>query len=175
MRNRVRKGCASTVVKTPIGGLRIVTSARGVCRIAFDAPLSSAAGSGAGAKGSAEARRHLAAAVKQLREYFAGRRAEFDLPLDLEGTAEQRRVWRELCAIPFGATASYGEIARRIGSPAGARAVGRACATNPVPVVVPCHRVVGADGSLHGFGGGLWRKQRLLEHEGARLRLTASG
>jgi methylated-DNA-[protein]-cysteine S-methyltransferase len=172
MRSGFHNGFASTVVKTPIGGLRVVASARGIRRIAFGAPLSSAAGADAGSKGSAEARRHLAAAVKQLREYFAGRRAAFELPLDLEGTAEQRRVWQELRAIPFGTTASYGEIARRIGSPAGARAVGRACAMNPVPVVVPCHRVVGADGSLHGFGGGLWRKQRLLEHEGARLRLT---
>lgn len=174
MRNRFHKECASTVVKTPIGGLRVVASARGIRRIAFDARMPSAPGNGWAQPGSPEARRHLAAAVKQLREYFAGRRTEFELPLDLEGTAEQRRVWQELCAIPFGATASYGEIARRIGSPAGARAVGRACATNPVPVVVPCHRVVGADGSLHGFGGGLWRKQRLLEHEGARLRLPAS-
>ncbi len=174
MRNGFGKDLASTVVETPIGGLRVVASPHGICRIEFGAPASSSRSKGLAQKGSPPARRHLAAAVRQLREYFAGRRAEFDLPLDLHGSEQQLRIWQELLAIPFGATNTYGGIARRIGSPAAARAVGRACATNPVPVVVPCHRVIGSDGSLHGFGGGLWRKQRLLEHEGARLRLTAS-
>lgn len=163
---------ASTTVATPIGRLSIVASPRGLLRIDFPERESSAtaARNSAGILRRAtqegkEARRHLAVAVRQLRDYFAGRRSSFELPLDLVGTAYQQRVWRALQGVPFGRTMSYGELAVRLGAPKGARAVGRACATNPVPVVVPCHRVVDGDGALHGYGGGLWRKQRLLELE----------
>ena len=154
---------ASTTVATPIGRLSIVASPRGLLRIDFPERESSvtAAHNSAGK----EARRHLAVAVRQLRDYFAGRRSAFELRLDLVGTAYQQRVWRALQGVPFGRTLSYGELAARLGAPKGARAVGRACATNPVPVVVPCHRVVDGAGALHGYGGGLWRKQRLLELE----------
>lgn len=104
--------------------------------------------------------------VRQLDEFAARSRREFDLPLALAGTAFQRRVWEELCRIPYGATISYGELARRIGRPAAVRAVAQACGANPVPVVVPCHRVVGADGRLVGYGGGLPWKRFLLALEG---------
>ncbi|MBA3564077.1 MAG: methylated-DNA--[protein]-cysteine S-methyltransferase [Gammaproteobacteria bacterium] len=102
----------------------------------------------------------------QLCEYFAGERRSFDLPLDLQGSPFQNKVWRALLDVPFGETASYGDIARRIGAPGLARAVGRANATNPIPVVVPCHRIVGSDRSLTGYGGGLHIKRYLLELEG---------
>jgi methylated-DNA-[protein]-cysteine S-methyltransferase len=107
----------------------------------------------------------LATARAQLAAYFAGERTEFDLPLAPEGTSFQRKVWRALCDISYGETISYGELARRIGQPTAARAVGLANGSNPLPIVVPCHRVIGADGSLTGFGGGIERKRWLLEHE----------
>ena len=110
----------------------------------------------------------LAAAVSQLAEYFAGTRQAFSLPLRPAGTAFQLSVWTALREIPFGATISYGELARRIGLPSAARAVGAANGANPLPIVVPCHRVIGADHSLTGFGGGLATKRFLLAHE-ARL------
>jgi methylated-DNA-[protein]-cysteine S-methyltransferase len=106
---------------------------------------------------------------RQLAEYFAGERRDFDLPLAPEGTPFERSVWDELRKIPFGETRSYGEIAQAIGRPGAARAVGRANGANPIPIVVPCHRVIGSDGSLTGFGGGLEAKSRLLEIEGRRL------
>jgi methylated-DNA-[protein]-cysteine S-methyltransferase len=114
-----------------------------------------------------QARQHAARAVRQLREYFEGRRQEFTLPLDLHGTPHQVRVWEGLLKIPFGKTLSYGELARLVGSPRAARAVGAACGANPVWPVVPCHRAIGSNGSLTGYGGGLWRKEFLLKHEGA--------
>ena len=108
----------------------------------------------------------LPAAVRQLKEYFAGTRREFDLPLKMQGSEFQQRVWRELTKIPFGKTWSYGQLAKRIGNPNGSRAVGLANGRNPIAVIVPCHRVIGANGSLTGFGGGLDRKEWLLTHEG---------
>jgi methylated-DNA-[protein]-cysteine S-methyltransferase len=109
----------------------------------------------------------LARAGQQLGEYFAGTRTTFDIPLDAPGTAFQRRVWDALRAIPYGTTLSYGELARRLGDVRATRAVGAANGKNPIPIIVPCHRVVGANGALTGFGGGLDRKRWLLEHEGA--------
>ena len=113
----------------------------------------------------------LARARQQLSEYFARTRTTFELPLDPTGTPFELRVWEELRAIPFGATRSYGEIARRLGDVRLTRAVGAANGKNPIPILVPCHRVVGAKGELTGFGGGLDRKRWLLEHEGALLAL----
>lgn len=109
----------------------------------------------------------FAAIAVQLDEYFAGRRRQFDVPLAPSGTAFQLRVWRGLGDVPYGETLSYGELARRLGMPNGSRAVGLANGANPLPIVVPCHRVIGSDGSLTGFGGGLELKRRLLELEGA--------
>ncbi len=102
---------------------------------------------------------------EQLREYFDGKRTEFDLPLDLPGTDFQRQVWAALQTIPCGKTRSYQEQARVIGRPTAVRAVAHANGDNPIAIIVPCHRVIGADGSLTGYGGGIWRKQWLLEHE----------
>jgi methylated-DNA-[protein]-cysteine S-methyltransferase len=109
----------------------------------------------------------LQEAARQLHEYFTGKRKRFELPLDLHGTDFQKRVWKTLTEIPFGETWSYGQLARHIDNPTGSRAVGLANGKNPIAVIVPCHRVIGADGSLTGFGGGLPRKQWLLTHEGS--------
>ncbi len=108
---------------------------------------------------------------RQLDEYFAGARTEFDLPLEFTGTPFQQRVWSLLRTIPYGTTTSYGELACRLGDPHATRAVGAANGRNPIPIIVPCHRVVGAHGELTGFGGGIDRKRWLLEHEGALLPL----
>lgn len=108
----------------------------------------------------------IAQAKQQLAEYFAGARSTFDLSLGLNvGTPFRRRVWRELQRIPYGETISYGELARRIGQPTASRAVGGANHHNPIAIIVPCHRVIGADGTLVGYGGGLPTKERLLAHE----------
>lgn len=119
----------------------------------------------------AEGRDHpvLAATAAQLAEYFAGVRTAFDLPLAPRGTAFQRAVWGELAAIPYGETRSYADVARALGQPSATRAVGAANGRNPLSIVVPCHRVVGSDGSLTGFAGGIEGKRWLLAHEGARL------
>ncbi|MGH9189431.1 MAG: methylated-DNA--[protein]-cysteine S-methyltransferase [Acidimicrobiales bacterium] len=107
----------------------------------------------------------LARVVVQLDEYFAGDRRAFDLDLDLRGSDLQRRIWSALCAVPFAATATYGGIARAVERPTAARAVGAACGRNPIWIVVPCHRVVGASGALTGYAGGLDAKRHLLDHE----------
>lgn len=111
----------------------------------------------------------LAETERQLSEYFAGVRRAFDLPLDFRGTAFQKRVWEQLLAIPFGETRSYGEIARALGQPAATRAVGAANGRNPISIIAPCHRVIGANGALTGFAGGLKAKQYLLALEGLEL------
>ncbi len=113
----------------------------------------------------------LDALRRQIAEYFAGRRRAFDLPLTLDGPAFHRAVWAQLCEIPYGETISYGELARRVGEPDAARAVGAANGANPIAIIVPCHRVIGADGRLVGYGGGLKRKQMLLDLEAGRLSL----
>ncbi|MGP3951764.1 methylated-DNA--[protein]-cysteine S-methyltransferase [Streptomyces sp. 7N604] len=107
----------------------------------------------------------FAEAVRQLRAYFAGELTAFDLPLRLDGTPFQQRVWEVLRRIPYGATVSYGQLADRLGNPSASRAVGLANGRNPIGIIVPCHRVVGARGSLTGYGGGLDRKRRLLDFE----------
>ena len=111
----------------------------------------------------------LLATVRQLTEYFDGTRRKFDLPLRLQGTTFQTRVWRELTEIPYGQTWSYGQLAQRIDKPSASRAVGLANGRNPISILVPCHRVIGADGSLTGYGGGIERKRWLLQHEHALL------
>ena len=143
-------------VDTPVGRLGLVASERGLRRVLWP-----------GEPGAGGDEAVLADAAAQLREYFDGTRQAFDLPLDLKGTPFQRRAWLALAEIPYGETRSYGEQARRLGVPRAARAVGAANGANPVPIVLPCHRLVGADGSLTGFGGGLETKRRLLEHESA--------
>ena len=115
--------------------------------------------------------------AKEMREYFNGRRRKFSLPLLTPGTEFQKAVWEKLQEIPYGETTSYGEMARRLGRRSAVRAVAKANGDNAIAIIIPCHRVVGSDGKLTGYGGGLWRKQRLLEHEsgqGVMLPVMAS-
>jgi methylated-DNA-[protein]-cysteine S-methyltransferase len=114
----------------------------------------------------------FADAAEQLRAYFAGELTRFDLQLDLHGTTFQRRVWSALLDIPYGTTTSYGSLAEKLGDPRATRAVGLANGRNPISIIVPCHRVIGADGSLTGYGGGLSRKQWLLAHERGEVALA---
>jgi methylated-DNA-[protein]-cysteine S-methyltransferase len=107
----------------------------------------------------------LIKAIHQLQEYFQGKRKKFDLPLMLKGTYFRMKVWNELVNIPYGYTRTYGEIAANIGNPGASRAVGQANHHNPISIIVPCHRVIGSDGSLTGYGGELWRKEWLLQFE----------
>jgi methylated-DNA-[protein]-cysteine S-methyltransferase len=117
----------------------------------------------------------LEEAVRQLRAYFEGELREFDLPLAPQGTEFQKRVWRELRNIPYGTTISYGELARRVGNPNGSRAVGLANGANPISIIIPCHRVIGSNGKLTGYGGGLERKQLLLALEAGQACLSRTG
>ena len=159
-------GCRSHVIAgSPIGPLTLVAEEGRLAGLymAVAGHEPDAVTLGAPARGDPDP--VLAAAVSQLREYFAGTLTRFDLPLALAGTDFQRAVWAALQAIPYGARISYGELARRIGLPSASRAVGLANGRNPVSIVVPCHRVVGADGRLTGYGGGLDRKRFLLELE----------
>lgn len=103
--------------------------------------------------------------AQELSEYFAGNRKEFDIPLNPKGTDFQKSVWNALCTIPYGKTMSYGQVAAQIGNPKASRAVGMANNKNPIPILIPCHRVIGANGKLVGYGGGIWMKQKLLELE----------
>jgi len=113
----------------------------------------------------------FAEVIRQLQAYFSGELKEFNVPLAMEGTEFQLRVWNALRAIPYGETISYAQLAERIGNPKAVRAVGLANGSNPIPIIVPCHRVIGSDGSLTGFGGGLSTKKRLLELESRQLSL----
>ena len=150
-------------IDTPIGVLTLAADDSGLQRIDFPPPRHPPAGS-AWREGSNAV---IAEARRQLDEYFAGNRRTFDLPLAPQGTGFQRTVWTELAAIPYGRTWSYRDLAQRIGKPSAMRAVGAANGRNPLPIVLPCHRVIGADGSLTGFGGGLPTKAFLLRLEGA--------
>ncbi|MBN8727110.1 MAG: methylated-DNA--[protein]-cysteine S-methyltransferase [Xanthomonadales bacterium] len=149
-------------MESPLGRLLLVADGAGLRRIAFPGPVQ-AAFIQPGWRRSAPA---LADVRAQLGAWFAGRRSAFDLPLAAAGgTSFQRLTWAGLLAIPYGQTISYAELARRIGRPRAVRAAGAANGANPLPIVVPCHRVIGADGSLTGFAGGLEAKRWLLAHE----------
>jgi methylated-DNA-[protein]-cysteine S-methyltransferase len=141
---------------SPIGVIAIEGTKKGISAVSF--VKGSPAEAGAVPAG-------LKATVRQLDEYFRGLRKEFSIELSVGGTPFQRKVWRQLQKIPFGRTVSYGELAAAVGLPQAARAVGRANGQNPVAIILPCHRVIGADGRLTGYGGGLWRKGWLLNHE----------
>jgi methylated-DNA-[protein]-cysteine S-methyltransferase len=166
------------VVSTPIGDVSLAADGAGLCRLHFGRyegqvaepsrrlDLRSAQTEQAGAGDPI-----LARAAEQLDEYFAAQRTEFDLPLaELGGSDFERAVWGQLAEIPYGEMRTYGEVAKAVGDASAARAVGVACNRNPVAIVLPCHRVVGADGKLVGFGGGLPTKRFLLELE-ARVRV----
>jgi len=161
-------------VDTPIGEMRLASTAVGLAFL--ELPRSNGSGFtgwlrrwAPGAR-VAEGFKPNQGAAKQLLEYFAGKRREFEVPLDLRGTEFQVAVWRALCAIPYGETISYAEQARRVGRPNAPRAVGAANGANPIAIIVPCHRVVNADGKLGGYGGGLPLKKRLLALEHAQPR-----
>ena len=148
-------------ISTPVGRLRLAGDESGLRSISFENRFDPAALANRPPRPEEPFRE----AIAQLNAYFAGKLRRFDLPLAPEGTPFQREVWSALTAIPYGETLSYGELARRLGRPAASRAVGAANGQNPIPIVIPCHRVIGADGSLTGFGGGLAIKRRLLDFE----------
>ena len=153
----------SDVLASPIGPLQITVDAAGrLCRIDLRPGPT-------GTDGSEDAPTRCAEAGRQLDEYFRGARREFELELALAGTPFQLRVWAELSRIPYGTTISYKGLAARIGKPAATRAVGAANGANPIPIVVPCHRVISAGGGLGGYGGGLAMKRALLAIEGAKV------
>jgi len=155
------------VLSTPVGNLTLTASESALTGVFFES--SRHGGEDTGARGTGG--EVLAVARQQLEEYFAGSRTTFDIPLELAGTPFEQRVWELLRGIPYGTTTSYGELARRLGDKSASRAVGLANARNPIPIIVPCHRVIGANGDLTGYGGGLERKLWLLEHEGCLLPL----
>jgi methylated-DNA-[protein]-cysteine S-methyltransferase len=149
-----------TTISSPVGPLALTVADDGaVTRVAFGA-------------GDVSDDPRFEPVVTQLNEYFAGERTDFDLPLRQQGSPFEQRVWAALLEIPYGETASYGEIADRIGHPGKARAVGRANGRNPIAIVCPCHRVIGSDGSLTGYGGGLDNKRTLLDLEAGALTLA---
>jgi len=161
---------AYDVVDTPVGHLFVATTERGLCTISYDPETDRIVDRLARALGTRVLRtaRPVDPVRRQLDEYFERTRTEFDLPLDLRLTADfSRRVLQELERVPYGQVATYGELARRAGRPRAARAVGTVMHNNPIPIVLPCHRIVGANGSLTGYGGGLDRKELLLKLEGA--------
>jgi methylated-DNA-[protein]-cysteine S-methyltransferase len=160
------------VVESPVGPLFVAATDRGIVRISFDADPEAQLDRLARVTGPRVlcAPRRIDDARRQLDEYFAGRRRGFELSLDLRGAAPfAERVLGELARVPYGATTTYGTLAARVGAPRAARAVGTVMNRNPIPIVLPCHRVVGASGSLVGYGGGLERKERLLRLEGALM------
>jgi methylated-DNA-[protein]-cysteine S-methyltransferase len=147
----------------PFGPLRLEASARGLTGVSFNDGLPAIVGD------SGAAAQVLEEASRQLGEYFAGERRRFDLPLAPEGSEFQQRAWQAIAAIPCGETTSYAAIAAAAGRPGAYRAAGMACGTNPIAIIVPCHRILAADGSLHGYGGGLEVKRWLLALEGVHI------
>lgn len=159
---------AYTVVPSPLGRLLVAATPRGICRVALGADVAALEAELAAEFPAARIRKtstQLQHYVTAIVEYLDGREPHLNLPLDIRATAFQRRVWQELQKIPYGETRSYQDVARRIGKPLATRAVARACATNPVALVIPCHRVVRESGDLGGYRWGQDRKRALLERE----------
>ncbi len=154
-------GRVHTVVDSPVGPLHLAAADGVLCRLSLQDQRHAPDPDELGTRDDDA----LADVRAQLAAYFAGDLREFDLPLRLDGTSFQQRVWAALREIPYGETISYGELAERVGSPGASRAVGLANGRNPVAIIVPCHRVIAADGTLGGYGGGLERKRRLLDLE----------
>jgi methylated-DNA-[protein]-cysteine S-methyltransferase len=154
-------------MKSPVGELKLIATEKGLAAVLWEndnphrvplSPLQEDAGNAV-----------LTETERQLTEYFAGKREVFELPLDAAGTDFQKSVWKLLLQIPFGETRTYGELAKALGRPGASRAVGLANGRNPISIIAPCHRVIGSNGKLTGFAGGLDCKEWLLRHEGARL------
>ncbi|NDC12011.1 MAG: methylated-DNA--[protein]-cysteine S-methyltransferase [Actinobacteria bacterium] len=156
---------AQRSLRTPIGVLRVTASDRGVTNIDRVATKSNRVARQSSQRGTPAAQRQADRAVRELREYFAGKRTRFTVPVHLEGTPFQERAWATMCKIPFGGTISYAEQARSMRAPRAVRAVGSANGANPVPIIVPCHRVVASNGGLGGYALGLAMKRWLLAHE----------
>lgn len=152
-------------IESPIGQLTITTDGAAVTGLYMESHRHGPVNRDRWTFDSHDEQRALRLARVQLNEYFEGRRIKFELPLGAVGTAVQKNVWSALSDIPYGETRTYGEIAKIIGNPKASRAVGAANGRNPISIIVPCHRVIGSDGSLTGFGGGIERKQWLLAHE----------
>ena len=158
-----------TTMPSPLGELKLIASGRGLAAVLWETERPDRVRLQAPAEDPAHP--VLVAAQRQLEEYFAGRRRVFDLPLDARGTAFQKSVWNELLQIPFGETRTYGELAKRLGDANLMRAVGAANGSNPISIVVPCHRVIGASGKLVGYAGGLKTKAYLLDLESGKVAL----
>lgn len=156
-----------TKIESPVGTLLLTCDEAGLREINFPRNGHAAAAD----HDWKEDRSAFDEVVRQLHGYFAGELQEFDLPLAPDGTPFQQKVWKELCEIPYGETISYGELARRIGNPNASRAVGLANGSNPIPIIIPCHRVIGSNGKLTGYGGGLPIKEKLLALEKKQLTL----
>ncbi len=144
-------------ISTPVGNLEITADQEAITQISVVKNAKAQKG---------DVPQHVRLCIQQLQEYFDGRRKDFDLPLRFTGTQFQEKVWKELQAIPYGKTRSYGDMAKRLRKPGASRAVGGANNKNPLMIVVPCHRVIGSTGSLVGYAGGLDKKEWLLKHEG---------
>ena len=154
-----------TTIESPVGPLALMSDGTSLTAVLFDDERETRRRKEAIV--TDEAATPFPQARRELAEYFAGKRTTFEVPLAPEGTAFQRKVWSALLRVPYGATATYGDIARQIGAPKAVRAVGAANGRNPIAIVVPCHRVIGANGTLTGYGGGLDRKRVLLDLETA--------
>jgi methylated-DNA-[protein]-cysteine S-methyltransferase len=152
-------------IASPVGRLRLISSGEHLTAIWFEHGRDARKGDSGLRAGSSEV---IAAAKQQLHEYFCGSRCQFDLPLAPRGTDFQQRVWAQLMLIEYGTTTTYGALANQLGNPNASRAVGLANGSNPIPIVIPCHRVIGASGALTGFGGGLPVKSALLQLERSR-------
>jgi AraC family transcriptional regulator of adaptative response/methylated-DNA-[protein]-cysteine methyltransferase len=160
-------------IESPVGTLLAGAVEEGVCRLEFADRRATEARPGSLPATAPGEHRHLATLRRELGAYFAGKLSRFAVPLAVRGTEFQVKVWEALRRIPHGETRSYADIAREIGRPSAVRAVARANGDNRIAVLIPCHRVIGSDGSLTGYGGGLWRKEKLLEIEGVRRALFA--
>lgn len=156
-----------TTIESPVGPLLLAGDEGGLCFVNFAAKKRAVTPH----RDWTKTAKPFAEVIRQLHAYFRGELREFDVRLNMAGTAFQHRVWDSLREIPYGETTSYGQLARRIGQPSAVRAVGLANGSNPIPIIVPCHRVIGSDGSLTGYGGGLSVKEKLLALESRQLRL----
>lgn len=155
---------------SPVGNLLLAATEQGLSGIYFEEHKHFKGKDGwQQASTASPAWKHLQATAQQLDEYFSGQRTEFDVTLDMSGTAFQRSVWQELSAIPFGASVSYAQHAQKLGNPKALRAVGSAIGKNPVSIIVPCHRVIGSSGAVTGYAGGVERKRFLLALEGVAV------
>src|SRR5882672_4335891 len=165
---QLRSALFYTTIDSPVGNLLMAADAQGLRLVSFESSKRAAPVQ----PDWMEDRSPFAEVIRQLQAYFSGELKQFDLPLAPEGTEFQLRVWNGLRTIPYGETISYAQLAQKVGNPQAVRAVGLANGCNPIPIIVPCHRVIGSDGSLTGFGGGLANKKILLDLESGQLSLV---